>query len=198
MESSALPPRGARSGVGDGALDRRVGDRGRSLPQALPCGCRLVDPFAQTRQRMCHGHVLGHLAPSTCDGSDRGDSLALRPSGVAQLAERWPVKPMVVGSSPTPGAMMTGSPCGTLLFVFGVVAQWSEQGTHNPRVVGSIPTRPTQSTRTFSEEFDSGNRPPALESNKYPTSSSEARRLRAWLSCERLRGCGSDLPACGS
>jgi hypothetical protein len=25
----------------------------------------------------------------------------------------------------------------------GVVAQWSEQGTHNPWVVGSIPTRPT-------------------------------------------------------
>ncbi len=38
---------------------------------------------------------------------------------------------------------MTGSPCGTLFFVFGAVAQWSEQGTHNPRVVGSIPTRPT-------------------------------------------------------
>ena len=38
---------------------------------------------------------------------------------------------------------MTGSLCGTLLFVFGAVAQWSEQGTHNPRVVGSIPTRPT-------------------------------------------------------
>jgi hypothetical protein len=27
--------------------------------------------------------------------------------------------------------------------VFGAVAQWSEQGTHNPWVVGSIPTRPT-------------------------------------------------------
>ena len=25
----------------------------------------------------------------------------------------------------------------------GPVAQWSEQGTHNPLVVGSIPTRPT-------------------------------------------------------
>ncbi len=25
----------------------------------------------------------------------------------------------------------------------GAVAQWSEQGTHNPWVVGSIPTRPT-------------------------------------------------------
>ena len=28
---------------------------------------------------------------------------------------------------------------------FGAVAQWSEQGTHNPWVVGSIPTRPTRS-----------------------------------------------------
>ncbi len=26
----------------------------------------------------------------------------------------------------------------------GPVAQWSEQGTHNPLVVGSIPTGPTQ------------------------------------------------------
>ena len=25
----------------------------------------------------------------------------------------------------------------------GAVAQWSERGTHNPLVVGSIPTRPT-------------------------------------------------------
>ncbi len=28
---------------------------------------------------------------------------------------------------------------------YGVVAQWLEQGTHNPLVVGSIPTRPTTS-----------------------------------------------------
>ena len=26
----------------------------------------------------------------------------------------------------------------------GPLAQWSEQGTHNPLVVGSIPTRPTK------------------------------------------------------
>ena len=26
----------------------------------------------------------------------------------------------------------------------GAVAQWSEQGTHNPLVVGSIPTGPTR------------------------------------------------------
>ena len=30
----------------------------------------------------------------------------------------------------------------------GPVAQWSEQGTHNPSVEGSIPSRPTLSTRT--------------------------------------------------
>lgn len=29
------------------------------------------------------------------------------------------------------------------IVVCGAVAQWSEQGTHNPWVVGSIPTRPT-------------------------------------------------------
>lgn len=30
----------------------------------------------------------------------------------------------------------------------GPVAQWSEQGTHNPLVVGSIPTGPTAARRT--------------------------------------------------
>ncbi len=38
-----------------------------------------------------------------------------------------------MGSSPTPGARLAK----------GAVAQWSERGTHNPLVVGSIPTRPT-------------------------------------------------------
>jgi hypothetical protein len=82
------------------------------------------------------------------------------------LAERRPVKPFVVGSSPTPGAMTTGSLCGTLLFVFGAVAQWSEQGTHNPRVVGSIPTRPTQSTRDVRQTADPSGGHGMLESNK--------------------------------
>ena len=70
------------------------------------------------------------------------------PSGVAQLAERRSVKPMVVGSSPTPGATKMGPFADARVpsHVFGAVAQWSEQGTHNPWVVGSIPTRPTQSS----------------------------------------------------
>ena len=29
------------------------------------------------------------------------------------------------------------------------VAQWLEQGTHNPSVVGSIPTGPTNETKEF-------------------------------------------------
>ena len=45
-------------------------------------------------------------------------------SGVAQPAERLTVNQDVVGSSPTPGALSEGP--------LGPVAQWSEQGTHNP------------------------------------------------------------------
>ncbi len=32
--------------------------------------------------------------------------------------------------------------------ITGPVAQWSEQGTHNPLVVGSIPTGPTKQRNT--------------------------------------------------
>lgn len=48
-----------------------------------------------------------------------------------------------MGSSPTPGARLAK----------GAVAQWSERGTHNPLVVGSIPTRPTN---RFPREFGPG------------------------------------------
>ncbi len=33
-------------------------------------------------------------------------------------------------------------------FIFGPVAQWLEQGTHNPLVVGSNPTGPTKISST--------------------------------------------------
>ena len=33
--------------------------------------------------------------------------------------------------------------CDKITVAFGAVAQWLERGTHNPLVVGSIPTRPT-------------------------------------------------------
>src|SRR4029077_2939457 len=51
-------------------------------------------------------------------------------SGVAQLAERRTVNPFVVGSSPTPGATRARPADGPRRV--GPVAQWSEQGTHNP------------------------------------------------------------------
>jgi len=35
----------------------------------------------------------------------------------------------------------------------GPVAQWSEQGTHNPLVVGSIPTRPTMKTESEQQPY---------------------------------------------
>src|SRR6185503_5860115 len=56
-------------------------------------------------------------------------------SGVAQLAEQGIVNPKAVGSSPTPGADGRLS--------LGLVAQWSEQATHNRLVAGSIPAEPT-------------------------------------------------------
>ena len=67
-----------------------------------------------------------------------------RRSGIAQLAEQRAVNATVAGSSPAPGATQTGSPMWDPVVRFGAVAQWSEQGTHNPWVVGSIPTRPTK------------------------------------------------------
>ncbi len=40
-------------------------------------------------------------------------------------------------------AILQGNACRTLQSVKGAVAQWLEQGTHNPLVVGSNPTGPT-------------------------------------------------------
>jgi hypothetical protein len=65
-------------------------------------------------------------------------------SGIAQLAEQLTVNQRVAGSSPAPGAV-DGALWGPVRH-FGAVAQWLEQGTHNPWVVGSIPTRPTRLT----------------------------------------------------
>ncbi len=50
------------------------------------------------------------------------------------------------------------------LWASGPVAQWSEQGTHNPPVVGSIPTGPTQSTRGYAPDraFTTGSRGPLV------------------------------------
>ncbi len=58
-------------------------------------------------------HVMGCPAvvyvqshPSPCAGLVAALLSTGLPSGVAQLAERRPVKPFVVGSSPTPGATL--------------------------------------------------------------------------------------------
>ncbi len=70
----------------------------------------------------------------------------LRLSEIAQLAERLTVNQHVAGSSPALGAKWTGPlgvPFAYTVTGDGAVAQWLEQGTHNPSVVGSIPTRPT-------------------------------------------------------
>ena len=80
-----------------------------------------------------------------------------RLSEIAQLAEQLTVNQRVAGSSPALGAKLAPAfLCHRIerhnvcevtqkpdRFQFGVVAQWLEQGTHNPLVVGSIPTRPT-------------------------------------------------------
>ena len=53
--------------------------------------------------------VLVLVDASPCDGIDRGGSLRSCQSGVAQLAERAPVKRDVEGSSPSPGANVEAS-----------------------------------------------------------------------------------------
>ena len=53
------------------------------------------------------GQLLVDLVVPPCHGSRRGGIVSSCNSGVAQLAERRPVKPFVVGSSPTPGANAT-------------------------------------------------------------------------------------------
>src|SRR6476659_9055222 len=104
----------------------------------------------------------GSLRLHSCSPSRHGPvgpaaTVPTRHSGVAQLAEQRTVNPFVVGSSPTPGALdapalvagASSRPAAESLRLpslspFGAVAQWSERGTHNPLVVGSIPTRPTR------------------------------------------------------
>jgi len=53
------------------------------------------------------------------------------------VVEQFICNDQVVGSNPTTGSII-------LLYKDGAVAQRLEQGTHNPLVVGSIPTGPTQ------------------------------------------------------
>jgi hypothetical protein len=84
------------------------------------------------------------------DGPGTGAAiLRSRPSGVAQLAEQPAVNRFVVGSSPTPGAARRSIRSARRARTrarrssSGPVAQWSEQGTHNPSVGGSIPPGPT-------------------------------------------------------
>ena len=85
------------------ALHRDPAD---AVRQAVPGGARSVDPDGEARARLpvgpllrarrTHRAVMGLVqALLSCDD---------RPSGVAQLAERRTVNPIVVGSSPTPGA----------------------------------------------------------------------------------------------
>ena len=68
-------------------------------------------------------------------------------SEIAQLAEQLTVNQRVAGSSPALGARDGGPPIGGPPSCQGPVAQWSERGTHNPLVAGSIPAWPTRSTR---------------------------------------------------
>src|SRR5882672_6315064 len=68
----------------------------------------------------------GRHGPGACA------AIVRRRSGVAQLAEQDTVNVKAASSSLAPGAIR-----------HGLVAQWSERGTHNPLVGGSIPPEPT-------------------------------------------------------
>jgi len=72
----------------------------------------------------------------------------------------------------------------------GAVAQWSEQGTHNPSVVGSIPTSPTSPTRS---EGAQGVQPAdPLEAGEIGVGADDG---QAVLECERCERCVTDQVA---
>ena len=104
----------------------------------------------------CHGLAAVHMHRSsgsrvrTCD-------LGINSPALCQLSypgkdsgqdSRGPNRVVIFGDSPhepLSGAMPDSS------LRRGAVAQWLERGTHNPLVVGSIPTRPTSLTSTNAE-----------------------------------------------
>ena len=104
----------------------------------------------------CHGLAAVHMHRSsgsrvrTCD-------LGINSPALCQLSypgkdsgqdSRGPNRVVIFGDSPhepLSGAMPDSS------LRRGAVAQWLERGTHNPLVVGSIPTRPTSFTSTNAE-----------------------------------------------
>ena len=105
--SAALPPRGSRPRGGD----RVLGPSSPGIPrdavhQALPGGRRSVASAGSKHPMGCP--AVGYSCTRTHRARDgpraRAARVRRRPSGVAQLAERSPVNPIVVGSSPTPGA----------------------------------------------------------------------------------------------
>jgi len=75
----------------------------------------------------------------------------------------------------------------------GAVAQWSEQGTHNPSVVGSIPTSPTSPTSPTRSEGAQGVQPgDLLEAGEVGIGADDA---QAVLECERCERCVTDQVA---
>ena len=76
---------------------------------------------------------------------------------VAQLVEPRFVVPVVVGSSPISHPIITNGP----------LAQPVEQGTLNPKVIGSIPIRPINKSRRHAFRFFAGESPaPVLRARK--------------------------------
>src|SRR5687768_3436150 len=63
-----------------------------------------------------------------------------------------------------------GPRCGTLLSLSGAVAQWSEQGTHNPWVAGSIPARPTRSPQGRPDDYVLVELSPLCDAFRWPVS----------------------------
>ena len=73
---------------------------------------------------------------------------------------------------------------------FGAVAQWLEHGTHNPSVVGSIPTRPTRSS-AFRRAQRFGSRLPRLDTRAPVKAASQRvrpRRVCPWVQGARPWG----------
>ena len=165
-------PRGGRGSAG------RRGHRGRMAPheQRELSRWRLArgrpardDPV--TGREEASGGTIAVILPDTRDrhpGTGLFDSCAVRPPGPTRLARRTQSAPSSCGRAEQVTECRTGSPV-------RAVAQWSEQGTHNPWVAGSIPAGPTVS------QFTGGRQP-----------------VPAHQACPRARRGSTPGPACSS
>ena len=108
---------------------RHTGPEGQPLPTPTPC-------------RSQHRSLRTALSCAYCSGSRvRTCDLGINRPALCQLS--YPGKGREQDSRGLNRVVRFLRLCQTRPLRRGAVAQWLERGTHNPLVVGSIPTRPT-------------------------------------------------------